>query len=143
VIESIQQVLTLVDKQLRQNNVQVTTNFQPVPHVLAAPCQLNQIFLNLVLNAIEAAPDQGHLHLAIYPEQDYVVTTFINYGLTIVSEVLPHIFEPFFTTKPEGSGLGLWLCHTLVQQHQGALTVENLEDGKGVVSAVKLPLSRE
>ncbi len=139
VTRTAMQVLGFVARQLQQSQIRVTTNFQSVPPVLAAPEQLEQVFLNLVINAIESMPAGGRLHIAIYPEDGQVVAAFTSSSPAIPPEVLPHIFEAFYTTRPDGSGLGLWISHNLLQQHDGSLTAENLPDGQGVVFTVKLP----
>jgi two-component system sporulation sensor kinase A len=139
VVELVQQVLVLAGKELQRNGIEVTTDWQDVPRVLAEPDQVTQIFLNLVINAVESMPGNGQLHVAVYPEGDQVAISFTNSGSAIPREILPRIFEPFFTTKPGGNGLGLWISHSLVQQHGGSLTVENLENDQGVACIVKLP----
>ena len=142
VVDLVQEVLTLAGKQLEYNHIRVSTDFQPVPDVFAVPDQLSQVFLNLVINAVEAfSGNDGLLRVAVYPEDDYVGIAFFNDGPEIPSEYFTRIFEPFFTTKKEGSGLGLWVSHTLVQQQGGALTVENQADDGGVTFTVKLPAS--
>jgi PAS domain S-box-containing protein len=140
VTELLEEVLILAGKQLQQHYIQIITDWRDVPPVLAAPGQLTQVFLNLLINAIEVIPPNGKLHIAVYREGDAeVAISFTNSGPTIPPETLPHIFEPFFTTKPEGSGLGLWVSHSLVQQHGGSLIAENLGSDQGVVFTVNLP----
>lgn len=140
VTELLEEVLILAGKQLQQRGIQIITDWRDVPPVSAAPGQLTQVFLNLVINALEVIPPNGQLHIAVYREGDgEVAISFTNSGPTIPPEILPHIFEPFFTTKPEGSGLGLWVSHSLVQQHGGSLIAENLGSDRGVVFTVNLP----
>lgn len=139
VTDLLQEVLALTGKQLQQSKIAVTTDFSEVPMVLAVPDQLAQIFLNLVINTIEAVPPEGQLHLSVYPADDQVVISFTNNGPIIPPEALPHIFEPFFTTKSQGSGLGLWVSHNLVQQHGGTLVARNLGAERGVNFIVTLP----
>ena len=143
VVEQIEQVLVLARKQLEEKDIQVSIDSQPnLPYILAAPQQLTQIFLNLVINAIEAIQaEQGRLNITVYRDGSEIATSFTSNGPAIPAEILPHIFEPFFTTKPEGNGLGLWVSHSLVQQYSGSLTVENLTKEQGVVFTVRLPFS--
>jgi two-component system NtrC family sensor kinase len=142
VVKLVQEVLTLAGKQLEYSHIHVSTEFQPVPSVFAVPDQLSQVFLNLVINALEASSgSDGRLHVAVQPEGDYIAIAFSNGGPKIPSAHLARIFEPFFTTKIEGSGLGLWVSHTLVQQQGGSLTVENRTDAQGVTFTVKLPVT--
>lgn len=139
VTDLLQEVLALAGKQLQHSRIVVVTDFHEIPTVLAVPDQLVQVFLNLVINAIEVMPKEGQLHLSVYHEEDQVVTSFVNNGPIIPPEILPHIFEPFFTTKPQGTGLGLWVSHNLIQQHGGSLVAENLGDKFGVAFTIALP----
>ena len=139
VADLIEQVVTLTGKRLEQRRIVVKRELQDVPSVLAAPDQLIQVFLNLVINAIEAMSQGGMLRIKLFHRDDQVIASFTNEGQPIPSAVLSHIFEPFYTTKPEGNGLGLWVSHSLVQQHAGTLTVKNLPDRKGVMFSVQLP----
>jgi signal transduction histidine kinase len=139
-LEQIEQVLLLIGKRLEQSNIQVVVAAQPhLPPLVANPDQLIQVFLNLVLNAIEAIEQEGQINISLYVEEDNLVASFTSDGPAIPSELLPHIFEPFFTTKSEGSGLGLWISHSLIQQHNGTLSVENLPGERGVIFTVRLP----
>ncbi len=142
----IEQVLILVRKQLERSKFQVRVNIMPdISPIWASPDQLTQVFLNLIMNAVEATPDgHGQLHIAIYNEyEDTITLSFTSNSQAIPEDILPHIFEPFFTTKPDGSGLGLWVSHSLVQQHGGSLAVENLTSDKGVIFTVKLPANQK
>jgi PAS domain S-box-containing protein len=137
----LREVLILSNKRLQQNHIQVAIDRQPVPPVLTSPGQLAQVFLNLVLNAVEAMPDGGRLRIHVYPDGDQVAVAFTNGGPPIPPEILPHLFEPFITTKPEGTGLGLWVSNTLVCQQGGVLNVQNLKNERGVTCTVTLPVN--
>jgi PAS domain S-box-containing protein len=144
VIDLLHQVLTLTAKRLEQNYIQLTTEVQDdTLSVLVVPDQLIQVFLNLIINTIDAITisdtREGQLNIAIYTEGDHIAISFTNTGSVIPADILPHIFEPFFTTKPEGNGMGLWISHSLVQQCNGTLSVENLSDNRGVIFTVRLP----
>lgn len=132
------QTLALASKHLQRVQVRVTTDLSDDLLVPVAPEQLVQVILNLVLNAIEAAGEGGHLHISTRAEGDEAALTFTNDGPRIPPHVMEHIFEPFFTTKPDGSGLGLSVSANIIQQHGGTIRVENL-DGRGVVFTVRLP----
>ncbi len=140
VIELLRQVVALTQKRLEQNHIRLSMQLQDnIPPVLAVADQLTQIFLNLIVNAIEAMPDSGQLNISVYCEGKDVAISFTNTGPAIPRDVLPHIFEPFFTTKAEGSGMGLWISHQLAQQHAGMLIAENLTEDWGVIFTIKLP----
>jgi len=140
IAELVSQTLALTSKQLQRRRVQAATDIPESLQVLAVPDQLVQVFLNLVINAVEAMQDHGHIQITARAEGPRGVVSFANDGPTIPPEHLSRIFEPFFTSKPEGTGLGLAVSHNLVQQHGGTLTVKNQPNGKGVVFTIGLPL---
>lgn len=136
----VQRALALVGGRLHQAHVQVTTDL-PADGLMifAAADQIVQVLLNLILNAIEAMPNGGHLHITSRADGDMVALTLTNDGPAIPPEHLEHLFEPFFTTKPGGTGLGLSLSHSVVEQHGGTIRVNNLEGGRGVAFTITLP----
>lgn len=138
----IDQVLTLSDKLLHQNRIQVELDLQNVPLVSIAPDPLAQVFLNLVINAIESTVSNENkrlLHIKLEADNERVFVSFTSNGTPIPSEDLPHIFEAFYTTKPEGSGLGLWVSRNLVEQYKGKLEARNLPEKQGVTFTVSFP----
>jgi PAS domain S-box-containing protein len=140
VAELINEVLGLADKQLKQCGMKVTKDFEEAPQILAAPDSLVQVFLNLVINAVESSNVMNRfLQITLKSDDGQVVTSFTTDGAAIPNKDLPYIFEPFFTTKPGGNGLGLWISRNLVEQNQGSLDAQNLEDGQGVVFTVTFP----
>jgi len=106
--------------------------------------QLQQVFLNLSLNACEAMPNGGTLTITTVADGDRVQVRMHDTGCGISPEHLPQIFEPFFTTKPvgKGTGLGLSVSYGIVEQHGGALEVET-EEGKGSTFIIRLPALRQ
>ncbi len=122
--------------------LKVTTDFDDkVPHVSADPDQLQQVFLNLLLNARDAMPDGGDLRVALRFDEDAneVVVEFADTGHGIPAEILPHVFDPFFTTKRAGAGLGLAVCYGVVTAHGGRVAVESGGAGPGTTVRVALP----
>jgi len=113
-----------------------------LPPVYVDPKQIQQVFLNLILNAIQAMNNGGVLTIrTVLVEQDsakWVRTTIADTGQGIPIQILGKIFTPFFTTKAQGTGLGLAICHKLVTQQGGTINVES-EDGKGTVFYIDLP----
>jgi PAS domain S-box-containing protein len=135
--------LALVNKQLQLAHIQVTTDFPAdLPSLSAVPGQIAQVLLNLTVNAIEAIGDGGHLHVTAGVEGDMVALAMTNDGPPIPEKYMEHLFEPFFTTKPGGTGLGLPICHSIIEQHGGTISVENLADDGGVMVTVRLPVFR-
>jgi signal transduction histidine kinase len=117
---------------------------EDLPPVFVDPKQIQQVFLNLILNALQAMQNGGVLTLrSSHAERDggqWVRVSVADTGQGIPQQILEKIFIPFFTTKAQGTGLGLAICHKLITQHQGSLSVTS-EDGKGTVFTVELPAS--
>jgi signal transduction histidine kinase len=101
--------------------------------------QLAQVFTNVLVNAIDAAPEGSDLALTSVTLPGGVWRCRLhNGGPAIPSDVLPHVFELFFSTKPGGTGIGLALCQRIVEEHGGTITLESTED-HGTTAAVTLP----
>ena len=112
-----------------------------LPEIYVDPKQIQQVFLNLILNALQAMRDGGVLTIrsaAIQREGvQWVKVSIADTGPGIPPQILEKIFTPFFTTKAQGTGLGLAICYKLIEQHGGVLAVDS-EDGKGTVFTVEL-----
>ncbi|HJW23666.1 MAG TPA: PhnD/SsuA/transferrin family substrate-binding protein [Rhodocyclaceae bacterium] len=111
--------------------------------VLADGPQIQQVLLNLVKNAVDAGRDlpaerQG-IRVVIEPADNRLVVHVIDRGVGLDADQLPHLFEPFFTTKPDGLGLGLPICKTIIEAHGGRLWAEPNPDGPGMRFAFSLP----
>jgi PAS domain S-box-containing protein len=128
-----------------QHRARVATDLRDVPPVLGTP-RLEQVFLNLLVNAIQALPDgrpENEIHVALRSTTDGdVVVEVSDNGAGIGDDVRPRIFDPFFTTKPVGIGLGLGLsiCHGIVTSHGGTIAVDSAL-GRGSTFRVTLPAS--
>ena len=114
-----------------------------LPPVYGSADQIIQLLLNIGLNSIECMPNGGQLQIGGAVEGQNLVLTITNDGPAIPAEHLPRLFEPFFTTKPYGTGLGLFICHSIVQQHGGMLDVSNLSEEQGVRFTITLPIERK
>jgi two-component system, NtrC family, sensor kinase len=98
-----------------------------LPRIECHPAQLNQVFLNLLLNAVESIEGQGEITIRAEPgDGGGVVVTISDSGRGIPEGVRARVWEPFFTTKPrrDGAGLGLTICRTIVERHGGTITLE-------------------
>jgi PAS domain S-box-containing protein len=138
----IQKMRELIGKQLELAHVEVTIDLPvDLPTIFAAPDQIIQVLLNLSVNAIEAMPDGGNLHITARVDGDVVVLTLMNDGPPLPAEYIERIFDPFFTTKPAGTGLGLSVSHSIIRYHDGTINVENLEGDQGVAFTVTLPVA--
>jgi signal transduction histidine kinase len=146
----IEEVLILCEKDLSKHRVQVETRFGCRPRVPVVPAQLEQVLLNLIINARQAMPRGGRLRLEVRksPRGDLAELRVGDTGVGIPPDRLRLIFEPFYTTKaPDehghgGTGLGLSVCRQIVEQHQGRIRVESVV-GKGSTFTVKLPARLE
>jgi PAS domain S-box-containing protein len=138
-------VLDVLQERFHKHHIQVTKTVPPqLPKVLADPDHMNQVFLNLILNACQAMPEGGTLSLTLHPTDATVELTVQDTGCGIPQEQLSKIFDPFFSTKAvgEGTGLGLTVVHGILQEHQGAIRVKSVP-GQGTTFFVSLPIYSE
>lgn len=136
-------VLDLTGKQLEREQIRVERVFTPsLPPIEANADQLRQVFLNFVLNAIDAMPGGGTLRVVtLMGAPDIVRVEFSDTGQGVSPEAQPHVFEPFFTTKTHGSGLGLSISYSIVRAHRGQLSFLSYQ-GLGTTFTVLLPLKQ-
>jgi signal transduction histidine kinase len=125
-IEGIETVLILYYSQLK-HGIEVVKNYTDLPLVACYPSELNQVWANLVHNALQAMECNGTLTIEVKKQETQVQVDITDSGKGIPEEIKPHIFEPFFTTKPpgEGSGLGLNIVKRIIEKHQGKITVDS------------------
>ena len=146
IVHLVEEVLVLTEKDLSKHRIQVDKKFESRPTVTAVPGQIEQILVNLVINARQAMPNGGRLKLEVKENAagDTVEIRIADSGVGISPENLRQIFEPFFTTKqPDanghgGTGLGLSVCRQIIEQHHGRIRVESVV-GQGSAFIVKLP----
>jgi len=139
----IEEVVKSSNDLLQQHHIRVRLDFQhKPPPLMAAGDQLKQVFLNLLVNAVDAMAGSGELKITSTVDNGFVALTFADTGAGIPPKNLPKIFEAFFTTKSQASGVGLGLSvsYGIVASHGGRIEVES-EPGKGARFTVKLPLS--
>ena len=142
----VEEVLILTDKDLSKHRVRVETKFEGRPQAPVVQGQIEQILLNLIINARQAMPRGGWLRIAVSenPRTQMVEIRIADTGTGIPPDQLRLIFEPFYTTtEPDehghgGNGLGLSVCRQIIEQHQGRIRVESVV-GKGSTFTVKLP----
>jgi two-component system NtrC family sensor kinase len=137
----IEDVLALTDKRLQRGRVRVRRVYdRGLPPLNTIQNQLKQVFLNLVINAIEAMPQGGELLIRTLLSQDgkWAAIAFQDQGWGLSQQAMAHLFEPFYTTKSTGTGLGLSVSYGIIEQHGGTIQVESTE-GKGSCFTVKLP----
>lgn len=127
VIQGIDTVLTLYQNSLKQG-VTVIRNYIDLPHFYCYPDELNQVWTNIVHNAIQAMDNRGTLTIDVTQVEEQAKISITDSGSGILPEIIPRIFEPFFTTKApgEGSGLGLDIVKKIVEKHQGTIEAESV-----------------
>ncbi len=147
----VEDTLFLLERELNKHRVVVERYYRPAPPVWINPQQIQQVLVNLLVNARQAMPQGGRVILKIETDSQsgYVNLVVRDTGTGIPAEQLPHIFEPFFTTKqgPDatgkgGTGLGLAMCREIIQKHKGRIRVESTV-GKGTAFTLRLPVAEE
>jgi len=139
--EVLEGVLVLTQKRLNDKDIfPVVPNQGSKPMVLASRDQIQQVILNLVMNAIDALPDGGKIYFDIFESEKPLVYTLKirDTGIGMQHEVMDQLFNPFFTTKDEGLGLGLYICKNIIEDHHGSLNVKS-EPNKGTEFSITLP----
>lgn len=141
-LDLLEHVLNLLSQQLRERNIRVTTAWPArLPSVMAISNQVEQVFINLVLNAFDAMPQGGELWIRITQKKKMVEIVFQDTGTGVPAELKESIFEPFISTK-SGTGLGLSVSYDIVTAHGGRLDL--LDNGKpGACFRVMLPINSE
>jgi two-component system NtrC family sensor kinase len=145
----LRRCLALLEHELAARRIACSVAAEhPLPDLLADPHQLEQVFLNLLMNAMDAMPEGGKILVSINPwareAGPYAEVHITDTGVGIPPEHLPRIFDPFFTTKDvgKGTGLGLSVSYGIVRAHGGFIEVKS-EVGKGSTFTVALPIKGE
>ena len=137
-----EETLQLLRPHIEKQIIVVEKEFQSLPIILMDREQMKQVFLNLLLNAIQAMPGGGHLTLRGQNSGDgqWIHISIQDSGIGISSENINKLFDPFFSTKEGGIGLGLSITHRIIDQHHGKIEVESAP-GKGTLFTIWLPIS--
>ncbi len=138
--EGIEDALVLVQHELK-NNINVLKNYGEIPPFSCYPRQLNQVFLNVLLNGIQAIEGDGTITITTYKKDNNVYISFADDGMGILEENMDKVFDPGFTTKGVGvgTGMGLSICYKIVENHRGEIKLES-ELGRGSKFTIILPL---
>ncbi len=139
----VQQTAKLIDHHLMIHSVTCRVEIaEPLPLILCDGQQITQALLALEINAVEAMPEGGELHIAVaFPSPDEITVAVRDSGCGISPDVMPHIFEPFYTTKKEGkgTGLGLAVVYGIIERHGGKIDVHSTA-AEGTTFTITLPL---
>ncbi len=137
----LENTLNLVryDKNFRK--IEIHSNVQDTPPLKIDPDQIQQVFLNLILNARDAMPDGGSLDISVTQSNGNVLMRFADTGHGIDAEVRDKVFDPFFSTKgpTKGTGLGLSICYSIIKDHGGTIEIDSEKD-KGTRFTIKMPV---
>jgi signal transduction histidine kinase/FixJ family two-component response regulator len=139
----IQTVLSLLSKQLQQNEIKVETRLgKGLPLLYLVRNQMQQVFFNILINAMEAMPDGGTVTIRTALRRDAVEVLIEDDGHGVPEETRERLFEPFVSSKPQGTGLGLSVSYTILDSHGGTIELVETENGKpGTAFRVGLPLA--
>lgn len=138
--KGLDSILTIVWNEIKYHCT-LNKDYGDIPEVYCIPSQIDQVFLNLLVNAAQATPEKGEITLRSRQVGGQVCISIADTGTGIAAENLPRIFDPFFTTKPvgKGTGLGLSIVYGIVHKHGGRIEVESTV-GKGTTFTVWLPI---
>ncbi|QDV34778.1 GAF domain-containing sensor histidine kinase [Tautonia plasticadhaerens] len=145
--EAIASSIEMVRGRLAHHNITLEQHWADLPPVSCTPAQINQVVLNLLVNALQAIEatgrDHGRIALSTRQQGDEVVLEVVDDGVGIAESDLPRIFDPFYTTKPigQGTGLGLSISHGIIRDHGGRLEVDG-RPGLGARFRIVLPVAR-
>lgn len=141
--DGIESVLTIYQSHIRQG-VELVRKYEEVPALPCLPDELNQVWTNLLHNALQAMNNRGRLTIVIKPSGDNILVSISDTGCGIPEAIRNRVYDAFFTTKPtgEGSGLGLDIAKKIVEKHSGQIEFESVL-GRGTVFTVYLPRSQK
>jgi two-component system NtrC family sensor kinase len=139
--ECITSTINIVWNELKYK-VKLVKELGEIPLTKCYPQQLNQVFMNLLVNASQAIAKRGEIIVKTWHESGIIYASVSDNGCGMTQEVVNHIFEPFFTTKDigKGTGLGLSITYDIIKKHNGEITVES-EPGMGTTFTVRLPIT--
>ncbi|MGB0522241.1 MAG: sensor histidine kinase [Flammeovirgaceae bacterium] len=121
--------------------IEISKHFDPsIPQIKCYPTQLNQVFMNIISNAIDAIESKGNIKIRTKDHQAHVEVLIQDNGMGMSAEVQAKVFEPFYTTKAlgKGTGLGMSITHSIIKKHQGSIEIAS-EEGLGTTFILKLP----
>lgn len=139
--ENLQEIISLIEYKLKTMNIKLELSLSPLEPIWGQGERLQQVFINIILNAMDAMPKGGTLSIDLFQNDNEAVINIKDTGTGIRKQHLPHIFDPFFTTKGigKGTGLGLSISYAIIKEHEGNITVES-ESGKGSLFTISIPL---
>ncbi|MBE0460302.1 MAG: GAF domain-containing protein [Candidatus Aminicenantes bacterium] len=140
--ECLEEIVSLIDYKLKNMNINLELDLSSIKPIWAQGEKLQQVFINILLNAIDAMPNGGKLKIQLSQIENSAVIKIQDTGIGIKPQYLPHIFDPFFTTKGigKGTGLGLSISYAVIKEHEGNITVES-EAERGSLFTIYIPMN--
>jgi signal transduction histidine kinase len=141
--DSLDSTLTLLHNSFK-NRIEITKSYGDLPEVDCFPGQINQVFMNILSNAIQSIPAEGKIFIKTWQDQLNVKISIRDTGVGMTDEVRKKIFDPFFTTKEvgKGTGLGLSISYGIIQKHNGEIEVFS-KPGEGTEFSVRIPVTQQ
>ena len=139
--EGLDSTLLLLNNELK-NRIEIHKEYQVLPKVYCHPGNLNQVFMNILLNAIQAIEQKGNIWIKTGQREGQVEISIRDDGRGIPEKYQNKVFDPFFTSKPvgKGTGLGLSISYNIIKEHHGQITFSS-QEGKGTTFLIRLPIS--
>ena len=140
--DCINSTLNIAKSEIQLNRIELNCQFNSNPQLNCYPAELNQVFMNILMNSIQAMPSGGKIGIRIEETESSVCISFSDTGSGISESIYDKIFDPFFTTKPvgKGTGLGLYLSRKIVvDRHQGSINLRPGNENKGTIVDITLP----
>ena len=141
IAECIKSSLKIAELEIKLNSINLDLKFSKTSDIECYPAQLNQVFLNMVINAIQAVGEKGNITIRLYENDNFIFIEIEDNGTGILDKNKSKIFEPFFTTKPKGIGvgLGLNLSYKIIKDmHKGNILFKSIA-GKGTIFTISIP----
>ncbi len=140
----LRNVINLLESRMRLSNIDPIQELDVnLPQISCDPTQIEQVFINVIINAMDAMPHGGTLKVSTSLKGDNVQIDFMDTGCGIPDKDIPKLFEPFYSTKKgEGTGLGLWVSYNIVKAHNGSFRIES-KVGKGTTMTILLPWAED
>ncbi len=133
-------IIDILQHHFKMSNIVLKKDLEPdLPMVTVNEKQIQEVFMNILRNSADAMPQGGIITISAMKEKDFLRIDVRDTGEGMVPEVLERIFEPFFTTRQKGTGLGLAVCHTIMQEHSGYLSYKS-KVGEGTTATILLPI---
>jgi len=138
--EAIDLTVKLMSFQFKEK-IQIITDYGNIPDIDCNIEKLNQVFMNLLINASHAVSEKGEIHIQTFEKDNQVIIQIKDNGSGIPEDVMHNIFNPFFTTKEKGvgTGMGLYICRNIINQHKGSIVVDSIV-GQGTTFTITLPI---